>query len=84
MFGMKTVACAITLATMVVTSAFAADTGALAPGKPAGVKKAQISDGTMIIGAGVVAIVAAVAIVVSDQSGDKGTQGTFAASTTAG
>jgi len=83
MFGIKTVVGAVTLATMVATSALAADTGALAPGKPAGVKKAQLSDGTLLIGAGAVAIVAAVAIVVSDQSGDKGTQGTFSSATTA-
>ena len=83
MFGMRTVVGAVTLATMIASSAFAADTGVLAPGKPAGVKNAQISDGTLIIGAGVVAVVAAVAIVVSNQSGDKtGQQTTFSTATT--
>jgi hypothetical protein len=81
MFRMKSVAGAVTLATMVATSAFAADAGALAPGKPAGVNKAQLSDGTLIIGAGVVAIVAAVAIIVSDQSGDRAGQTNFTPST---
>lgn len=82
MFRMKSVAGAVTLAAMVATSAFAADTGALAPGKPAGVKKAQISDGTLIIGAGAVAIIAVVAIVVSDQSGDRSAASTFVPATT--
>ncbi len=85
MFRMKTVAGAVTLATMLATSAFAADAGALAPGKPAGVKNAQISTGTLLIGAGAVAVVAAIAIVVSDQSGDKSGQPTaFSTATTAG
>jgi hypothetical protein len=82
MFRMKNVAGAVTLATMVATSAFAADAGALAPGKPAGVKKAQLSDGTLIIGAGAVAVFAAVAIVVSNQSGDRNGQTSFPPATT--
>lgn len=67
MHGFKNVVAAMTVAAMVGSSAFAAD-HALVPGKPAGIKSAQqISDGTLIIGAGAAAVVAAIAIVVSNQ-----------------
>jgi len=82
MHGFKTVVAAIAVVTMIGSSAFAAD-GALAPGKPAGVKPAlEVGTGTLLIGAGVVAVVAAVAIVVSDQSGDRAAVSTFAAPAT--
>jgi hypothetical protein len=82
MFGFKSVVAAITVATLVGSSAFAAD-GALAPGKPAGVKPAlDISDGTLIIGLGAAAVITAVAIVVSNQSGDRSAPTTFAPATT--
>jgi hypothetical protein len=85
MFRMKSVVGAVTLATIVATSAFAADTGALAPGKPAGVKNAQVSTGFLIIGAASVAIIAAIAITVSNQSGDRAAAtNTFSAATTTG
>ena len=45
MFGFKGVVAAVTVATMIGTSAFAADMS-LAPGKPAGVNKAQLNIGT--------------------------------------
>ena len=84
MFGFKTVVAAVTVATMIGSSAFAAD-GALAPGKPAGVKTAQIGTGTLLIAGGAVAVVAAVAIVVTNQSGDRsGNPTTFAPATTTG
>ena len=78
MFGLKNVVAAITVAAMVGSSAFAAD---LAPGRPAGVKPAQdIGKGTIIIGVGAAAIIAGVAIAVSNSNGP----GTNAASTFAG
>ena len=71
MFGFKTVVAAVTVATLIGSSAFAAE-GALAPGKPAGAKPAQeIGRGTLLIAGGAVAVVAAVAIVVTNQSGDR-------------
>ena len=72
MFGFKSVVAAIVVTTMVGSSAFAAD-GALAPGKPAGVKNAllDIGDGTLFIGLGAAAALTAVAIIVSNQSGDR-------------
>ena len=75
MFGLKNVVAATMVAAMVGSSAFAAD---LAPGKPSGVKSAQdIGKGTIIIGVGAAAIIAGVAIVVSNSNGP----GTNAAST---
>jgi len=77
MHGLKSVVAAVTVAAMVGSSAFAADR-ALAPGKPAGVQSAQdIGKGTLIIGVGAAAIIAAVAIVVSNQSGDRSAPNTF-------
>ncbi len=83
MFGFKTVVAAVTVVTMIGSSALAAD-GAFAPGKPAGVKSAQeIGTGTLILGAITVGVITAVAITVSNSSGDRtaATQ-TFAPSTT--
>ena len=82
MFGFKTVVAAVTVATLIGSSAFAAD-GALAPGKPAGVKPAlEIGTGTLLIGIGAAAVVTGIAIVVSNQSGDRAGQTSFAPATT--
>ena len=85
MFRMKSVVGAIAVTAMVSTSAFAAATdGALAPGKPAGVQKAQLGTGALLLGALGVGVLAAVAITVSNQSGHNATLGTtFAPATTA-
>jgi len=81
MFGFKTVVAAVTVATMIGSSAFAAD-GALAPGKPAGAKSAQeIGTGTLLIAGGAAAVIAAVAIVVAQQSGDRANATTSASPT---
>ena len=78
MHGFKSVVAAVTVAAMVGSSAFAADR-ALAPGKPAGVKSAQdIGNGTLIIGIASAAVITAVAITVSNQSGDRSAPNTFA------
>jgi len=78
MHGFKSVVAAVTVAAMVGSSAFAADR-ALAPGKPAGVKSAQeVGTGTLLIGLGAAAIIAAVAITVSNQSGDRSAPSAFA------
>ena len=77
MHGLKSVVAALTVAAMVGSSAFAADR-ALAPGKPAGTKAAQeIGNGTLIIGLAAVAVITAVAITVSNQSGDRSAPTTF-------
>jgi hypothetical protein len=73
MFSCKSVVATIAMVTMVGSSAFAASTdGALAPGKPAGVQKAEIGNGTLILGIGAAAIIAGIVIVVSNQSGNNG------------
>ncbi len=83
MFGFKSVVAAVTVATMVGSAAFAAD-GALAPGKPAGVKPAlEIGTGTLLIGIGVAAVIAGVAITVSSQNGTAGPTAFASATTTA-
>ena len=85
MFGLKGVVAAVTVATMIGTSAFAADLS-LAPGKPAGVDKAQlnIGTGTLIVAGASAAIIAAVAIVVTNQSNNNnsGAANTFAPAST--
>ncbi len=86
MFSYKSVVGAFTAAVLVGSSAFAATTtGALAPGKPAGVTKAQTETGAIILGAAGLGILAGVAFVVADQSGERseGT-GQFQSSTTTG
>ena len=81
MYGSKSVVAAIAAAAMISTSAFAAD-GALTPGKPAGVHQAQIGTGFLIIGIGAAAVLTAVAIVVSNQSGRNPAQQTFTSAST--
>jgi hypothetical protein len=83
MFGYKSVVAAVTVATMIGSSAFAADLS-LAPGKPAGVNQAQleIGKGTLFVGLGAAAIIVAVAITVSNQSNNNAAASTFAAPTT--
>jgi len=78
-FCVALIACSI-----ISTTAFAADTdGALSPGRPAGVKQAQMADRTtlLLIGAGVV--VAAIAIAASSGGGNhnSGTSTTTTTST---
>ncbi len=82
MFGLKTVVAALTVAATIGSSAFAAD-HVLTPGKPAGVKPAQqIGTGTLLIAGAAVGVVTAVAIVVSNQSGDRAAPNTFAPAAT--
>jgi hypothetical protein len=86
MFSYKSVVGAFTAAVLVGSSAFAATTtGTLAPGKPAGVNKAQTETGAIILGAAGLGLVAGVSLIVADQSGnrDEGT-GKFSSSTTTG
>ena len=83
MFGIKSVVAAVTVVTMIGSSAFAAD-GAFAPGKPAGVNQAQeIGTGTLILAGAAAAVITAVAITVGNQSGDRApATSTFAPATT--
>ena len=83
MFGYKSVVAAVAVAAMISSSAFAAD-GALAPGKPAGVHKAEIGTGTLLLGLFGAAILTGVAITVGNQSGNNPGKQTFATATTWG
>ena len=78
MLGFKSVVAAVSVAAMIGSSAFAAD-NTLVAGKPPGVKSAQeIGKGTWLIAGGAAAVLTAVAIVVSNQSGDRAAPNTFA------
>jgi hypothetical protein len=54
---------------MTLSSAFAAD-GALAPGKPAGTRQAQIETGGVLLVAGIVAVAAVIAVIASSTTGN--------------
>ena len=73
MFRTKSVVAAISMATLIASSAFAAETAPLAPGKPAGVHQADlgVGRGTLLIGLGAVAIITAIAITVGNQNGNN-------------
>jgi hypothetical protein len=83
MFSYKSVVGAFSAAVLLGSSAFAATTdGALAPGKPAGVTKAQTETGAIILGVAGVGILAGIAIVVSNSSGNRAAVTTFVPATT--
>jgi hypothetical protein len=70
---MRTLIAVALSTTLIASTAFAAEVGPLAPGKPAGVKQAEVSTtGWVLIGAGVVA---AIAIGVASSSNGKPTSG---------
>jgi hypothetical protein len=86
MFGLKSVVAAMTVATMIGSSAVAAETAPLAPGKPAGVHQANlgVGTGTLLIGLGVVAIVTAIAITVGNQNSNNPAAGGLGSNNTQG
>ena len=66
---------------MTVSSAFAADStfkGPLAPGKPAGVKQADIEAGGVWLIVGIVAVAGAIAAIASTTQGNGATTSTSA------
>ncbi len=70
---MRTLIAAALSSTLIASAALAADTGPLAPGKPAGVKQAQVgTTGWVLIGAGVLT---AIVIAVASDSNGKPTTG---------
>jgi hypothetical protein len=63
---------AVVAVTMTVSSAFAADSfGPLQPGKPAGVHRADIETGGVLLVAGIVAVAAVIAVVASTTQGNN-------------
>ena len=79
MFRTKSVVAAISMATLIASSAFAAETAPLAPGKPAGVHQADlgVGRGTLFIGLGAVAIITAIAITVGNQNSNNSATGSL-------
>lgn len=75
---MRTIGAAFLATTLVVTSAFAAP---LAPGKPAGVKKAQGETGTMMIVAGVAVVGIGIGLVASGNGNGPGVSSTATSAT---
>jgi hypothetical protein len=67
---MRSIGAALVAITMTVSSAFAAD-GPLAPGKPAGVKQADIEAGGVLLVVGIVAVAAVIAVVASTTQGNS-------------
>ena len=58
------------------TGAFAAETGALAPGKPAGTKQAQIETGGVLLVVGILAVAGAIAAIASTTQGNGSSSST--------
>jgi hypothetical protein len=56
------------LATTLIASSALAETGALAPGKPAGVKQAQMTENEMFIALGVAAVAAGIVAAATSQN----------------
>jgi hypothetical protein len=72
---MRTISAALVAMTMTLSSAFAAD-GALAPGKPAGTRQAQIETGGVLLVVGILAVAAVIAVVASTTNGNSSSSGT--------
>ena len=68
------------LAMTMMASGASAGQGALAPGKPAGIRNAAIEGGGVLLVAGIVAVAAVIAVVASTTQGDSttSTSGTVA------
>lgn len=65
---MRAIVSGLAAMTMLASSALAqtATQGALAPGKPAGTRQAQLETGGILLAAGIVAVATVIAIVASD------------------
>ena len=72
----------VVLATTLLASSALADDGALAPGKPAGVKQAQMTQNELWIALGVTAVAAGIVIAATSQSHAKAAPATVVTTTT--
>jgi hypothetical protein len=79
---MRIISTILTASLLSATSAFAADTGPLTAGKPAGVHSAQILHVNPLIFFGAVAVGLGVALAVSSGNNNSGTSNTGGGSTT--
>lgn len=73
---MRTMIAAALAATMMVSSAAVAAEGPLAPGKPAGVKQADIETGGVIMWVGILAVAGGIAAIASTTQGSSSSTGT--------
>ena len=67
---MRATIVALLAMTMMISAASAAE-GALAPGKPAGIRRADIEGGGVLLVAGIVAVAAVIAVVASTTQGNS-------------
>ena len=83
---MQTIGAAILASSLIVSSAFAATdaTAPLAPGKPAGVKQAQMEGNTLLLVVGLGVVAGGVALLASGGGGNPVAATTTATTTTTG
>ena len=67
---MRAIVAVLLAMTVMVPGAFAGE-GALAPGKPAGIRNADIEGGGVLLVAGIVAVAAVIAVVASNTQGNS-------------
>jgi hypothetical protein len=68
---MRTMIATILASSLLVSSAIAADVAPLSPGKPAGIKQADIEAGGVLLWVGVGALAAGIAFAVSSSQGNS-------------
>lgn len=73
---MRAIASALAAVAMMTSGALAETPGALAPGKPAGIKQAQIEPGGVLLVAGILALAAVIAVIASTTQGSNSTPST--------
>jgi hypothetical protein len=73
---MRKFCAALVAASLLATSAFAADLPPLAPGKPAGVKQAELGGDLLLYVIGAAAIIAGICIIASGNGNGTVTPGT--------
>jgi hypothetical protein len=83
---MRTIGAAILASSLIVSSAFAATdaTAPLSPGKPAGVKQAQMEGNTLLLVVGLGVVAGGVALLASGGGGNPVAATTTATTTTTG
>ena len=68
---MRAIVATVLASSLIASSALAADVAPLAPGKPAGVKQADIEAGGVLMWVGILGLAAGIAILASDTQGNS-------------